>query len=310
MGGAKMKARVMKSVAKMRGLDSAKFYKRREVIERLAVLFVYLSVFICILCVGVISYFLLKNGIDGIREIGLFKFLFGDVWSPQSKEFGIFPMIVASFYTVGLAIFFSAILGVFSAVFLVYFAPKWLNDICDLILSVLASIPSVVYGFLGLMIVASAINLGFDASGRGLLCASIILSIMILPTIIAVSRDALLALPEGYLQASLSLGASLEYSIIKVLLRAASGGILSGLILAISRALGESMAVLMISGNQPLIPQSLLDGMRTLSGHIILEMGYASGLHHQALLSTALILFIITMFLNIIFGLIKIRIGG
>ncbi len=299
---------MMENKVMTKNLDFNNF--NRDLIEKIAVLLVYLSALICILCVAIIGYFLLKNGVDGIKEIGLLKFLFGDIWSPQNKEFGIFPMIVASFYTVGLAVLFSAILGIYSAIFLVYFAPKWLSDVCDIVLSVLTSIPSVVYGFLGLMIVASIINLGFDASGRGLLCASIILSIMILPTIITISRDSFLALPDGYLQASLSLGASLEYSIIKVLLKAASGGILSGLILAISRALGESMAVLMISGNQPLIPQSLLDGMRTLSGHIILEMGYASGLHHQALLSTAFILFIITMFLNIIFGVIKVRIGG
>lgn len=280
---------------------------RRNIIEKIALVFVYASSLVCILCVGLICFFLIKNGMAGIEKIGFVKFLFNHVWEPQMGEFGIFSMVVGSLYVVGLAVILATFIGVFSAIFLVYFSPKWLSELCDLILLVLASIPSVVYGFLGLMVVASAINHGFDSSGRGLLCASLVLCVMILPTIIAVSRDSLLALPEGYLQASLSLGASLEYSIVKVLLKAASGGIYSGLILAISRALGESMAVLMISGNQPIIPHSLLDGVRTLSGNIILEMGYASGLHREALLSTALVLFVVTMAFNIIFGVMKIR---
>ena len=266
---------------------------------------------VSILCVLLICLFLFINGFPTMVEIGLLKFLLGTQWKPGSNLFGIAPMILGSLYVTAGAIIIGVPLGVLSAVFMARFCPKWLYKMLNPGISLLAGIPSIIYGFFGLVVMVPAVRQifdnTFDTSGKSMLTASVLLGIMILPTIISVSETAIRAVPESYYEGALALGATHERSVFFACLPAAKSGIMAGIILGIGRSIGETMAVIMVAGNQTMIPDSLFHGLRTLTANIVLEMGYATDLHRKALVATAVVLFIFILIINLLFSLVKRR---
>lgn len=260
-----------------------------------------------IFAVLLICVFLFANGIPAIKEIGLWNFLLGKTWQPGNNIFGILPMILGSIYVTAGALVIGVPIGILSAVFMARFCPKRLHKILKPAIDLLAGIPSVVYGFFGLMVIVPAIRNMFGGRGSSMLAASVVLGIMILPTIISVSESALRAVPDSYYEGSLALGASHERSVFFAVLPAAKSGVSAAVILGIGRAIGETMAVVMVAGNQPVIPTSLLQGLRTLTANIVIEMGYAADLHREALIATGVVLFIFILLINLTFSLIKRR---
>lgn len=260
-----------------------------------------------ILAVILICIFLFANGIPAIQEIGVFDFLLGQKWKPSNDIYGIFPMIVGSVYVTAGAVIIGVPLGILCAVFLAWFCPKRLYRILKPAVELLAGIPSIVYGFFGLVVIVPIMQQLTGTSGKGILTASILLGIMILPTIIGVSESAIRAVPISYYEGSLGLGATHERSVFFAVLPAAKQGILAGVILGVGRAIGETMAVVMIAGNQPVIPNSIFGGVRTLTANIVMEMGYAADLHRQALLGTAVVLFVFILIINLCFSMLKRR---
>lgn len=277
----------------------------QELKEKLAYTVFLLSAYVCIFCVGLICFFLFSNGLPAIKNIGVLDFLFGEVWKPMDDEFGILPMIIGSIYTTAGAILCGVPIGILSAAFMSRFCNKKIAKILNPMINLMAGIPSIVYGFFGLVVLVPFIQSMFGTSGKGILSASILLGIMILPTVIMISKTAIDAVPNYYYEGALALGASHERSVFLILLPAAKSGILTSIILGIGRAIGETMAVVMIAGNQPIIPQSILDGVRTLTTNIVLEMGYATDLHREALLGTAVVLFIFILFINLLFSVLN-----
>jgi phosphate transport system permease protein len=264
-----------------------------------------LSAGISILAVLLICLFLFMNGLPAIKQIGLIDFIFGKIWKPANNLYGIFPMIIGSLYVTGGSIIIGVPIGILTAIFLAYFCPPKLYRFLKPAIDLLAGIPSVVYGFFGLMVIVPLIRLFFLGNGNSMLAASIILGIMILPTIISVSEAAIKAVPKQYYDGSLALGASHERSVFFTVVPAAKSGILAGVILGIGRAIGETMAVIMVSGNQAVIPDSLFKGLRTLTANIVLEMGYAADLHREALIGTAVVLFVFILIINLSFSILK-----
>ena len=259
-----------------------------------------------ILAVILICVFLFANGLPAIGEIGVGEFLGGTTWRPLQEKFGILPMIVASLYVTAGAIIVGVPIGILCAVFLARFCPARLYKVIKPAINLMAGIPSIVYGFFGLVVIVPVMQDIFPGtSGKSILTASILLGIMILPTIISVSESALRAVPESYHEGALALGATNERSSFTVILPAAKSGITAGVILGIGRAIGETMAVVMIAGNQAVIPGSLLEGARTLTANVVLEMGYAQGLHQEALIATAVVLFVFILIINLCFSLVK-----
>ncbi len=252
-----------------------------------------------------ICVFLFANGFPTMAEIGFGDFLLGMKWKPSQGLYGIFPMIVGSLYVTAGAILIGVPLGLLCAVFMARFCPKKLYRIFKPMIDLLAGIPSIVYGFFGLMVIVPKIQQMFDVSGKGLLTASVLLGIMILPTIIGVAESAIRAVPESYYEGSLALGATHERSVFFAMLPAAKSGIAAGVILGIGRAIGETMAVVMIAGNQAVIPESITSGVRTLTANIVLEMAYAADLHREALIATAVVLFVFVLIINFLFSLVK-----
>ena len=267
----------------------------------------FILALISIVAVIVICIFIFAGGVPGIMKIGVFNFLFGTVWKPSSEIYGILPFIIGSLYVTALALLFGVPLGIICAIYLAKFCPPKLKKVFEPAINLLAGIPSVVYGFFGLVVIVPAIKDLFGGRGTGILAAAILLGIMILPTIISVSKSAIEAVPETYLEAGLALGAPKEYSVFKIVVPAAKNGILAGVILGIGRAIGETMAVMMVAGNQPIIPDSILSGVRTLTSNIVLEMGYATDLHREALIGTAVVLFVFILIINLMFSLLKRR---
>jgi phosphate transport system permease protein len=245
-----------------------------------------------------IALFILSEGLPFIFNYGLKEFLFSSDWQPQLGKFGIYPMIVASLWVTLGAMVVGAPLGVAGALFLSEYVPKSVMRIIKPAIELLAAIPSVVYGFIGVMVLAPIIRENFGGPGLSLLSASIILGIMILPTVISISIDSILAVPQSYREGSLALGATIWQTIHMVTIRASKSGIIASIILGMGRAIGETMAVIMVAGNSVNIPQSPLDSVRTLTANIALEMSYATGLHRQALFATGVILFIVIIILN------------
>jgi phosphate transport system permease protein len=264
---------------------------------------------ISILAVALICFFLFTNGIPAIGKIGLPEFLTGLKWKPANEVFGILPMILGSIYVTAGAIVIGVPLGILTAVYMARFCPQRLYKILKPAIDLLAGIPSVVYGFFGLTVIVPIIRDTFGGSGTSMLAASIILGIMILPTIIGVSESAIRAVPESYYEGSLALGATHERSVFFAVLPAAKSGVLAGVILGVGRAIGETMAVIMVAGNQAVIPSGLLKGVRTLTANIVLEMGYAADLHREALLATAVVLFVFILIINLSFSALKRRMG-
>ena len=245
-----------------------------------------------------IAVFILKEGIPFFLKVGLGHFLFSSVWDPQTNQFGIYPMIVSSLWVTLGAMAIGAPLGIAGAVFLNEFVPRSVMRVVKPTIELLAGIPSVVYGFLGVMVLAPFIRAHFGGPGLSVLAASVILGIMVLPTVISISTDAIGAVPNSYREGALALGATRWQSVHRVTLKAARSGIIASVILAMGRALGETMAVIMVAGNTVKIPHSALDPVRTLTANIAMEMAYATGLHREALFATGVVLFVVIMVLN------------
>ena len=271
-----------------------------EIIFLLAAGFSFLAVLL-------ICLFLFANGIPAIQKIGIADFLFGTKWKPGNDLYGIFPMILGSFYVTAGAVIVGVPVGLMTAVFLSKFCPEWLHKILKPAIDLLAGIPSVVYGFFGLMVIVPAVRNVFGGNGSSILTASILLGMMILPTIISVSESALNAVPQSFYEGSRALGATHERSVFKTMLPAAKSGIMAGIILGIGRAIGETMAVIMVAGNQARIPDSILKGIRTLTANIVIERGYATDLHREALIATGVVLFVFILLINLTFNLVKNR---
>ncbi len=261
---------------------------------------------ISILAVALICIFLFANGIPTMHEIGFANFLFGTTWAPNQNLYGIFPMIIASIIVTAGAILIGVPAGLLCAIFLARFCPKRLYKVLKPAAELLAGIPSVVYGFFGLVVIVPLMQSAFGV-GKNIITASVMLGIMILPTIINVAEASIRAVPESYYEGSLALGATHERSVFSAVLPAAKSGILAGVILGVGRAIGETMAVVMIAGNQPILPESLLSGIRTLTANIVLEMGYATDLHREALIACGVVLFVFILIINLCFSALKRR---
>ena len=271
-----------------------------------------------VLAVALICIFLFANGIPAMSKIGFVKFITGTEWRPNSEMFGILPMIVGSLYVTAGAIIFGVPIGILTSVFMAMYCPKQIYKPLKAATELLAGIPSVIYGFFGLVVVVPLIRefgtalkaaglVKNPGNGNSILTASLILGMMILPTIIGVSESAIRAVPESYYEGALALGDTHERSVFRAVLPAAKSGIMAGVILGIGRAIGETMAVIMVAGNQAVIPGSLLAGVRTLTANIVLEMGYAAGLHREALIATGVVLFVFILIINLLFSLVKRR---
>ena len=258
---------------------------------------------ISIVAVAMICIFLFANGIPAMGKIGLGKFLGGQVWKPGNDKYGIFPMIIGSLYITGGAIVVGVPIGIFTAVFLAKYCPEGLYKIMKPATELLAGIPSVVYGFFGLMVIVPAVRMIFgtdNTDGMSILTASFLLGIMILPTIIGVTETSIRSVNNAYFEGALALGATKEASIFRCVIPAAKSGILAGVVLGIGRAIGETMAVLMVTGNAAVIPTTILEPLRTIPATIAAELGEApaGGPHYQALFLLGVVLFFITLIIN------------
>ena len=266
---------------------------------------------VSILAVALICIFLFANGVPAMAKIGFGKFLMGRTWQAGNGLFGIFPMIIGSIYVTAGAIIVGVPIGILAAVFLARFCPKPLYRIMKPGVELLAGIPSVVYGFFGLMIIVPWVRDTFrpyyGGNGLSLFSAALLLGIMILPTIISISESAIRAVPDKYYQGALALGATHERSVFRTVVPAAKSGIMAGIVLGIGRAFGETMAVIMIAGNQAWIPDNMFQGIRTLTANIVMEMGYAQDLHREALIATGVVLFIFILIINLLFSVLKKR---
>ena len=266
-----------------------------------------ISALMSVLAVALICVFLFANGIPAIRQIGLFDFITGETWKPSNDIYGVLPMILASLYVTAGSLIIGVPIGILTAVFLARFCNKKLYKIVKPAIDLMAGIPSVVYGFFGLMVIVPLVRNLFGGSGNSMLSACIVLGIMILPTIIGVSESAIRAVSNEIYEGSLALGATHERSVFKAVLPAASSGITAAVILGVGRAVGETMAIIMVAGNQAVMPSSLIRGVRTLTANIVMEMGYATDLHRGALIATAVVLFVFILTINVLFSLLKRR---
>lgn len=262
---------------------------------------------VSILAVVLICVYLFATGVPAMKEIGFTDFLFGQKWKPSSGYFGIFPMIIGSILVTGIAVVVGVPAGILCAVFMAHYCPAWLYKFVKPAVNLLAGIPSIVYGFFGLMVIVPFMKDLFGGSGKSLLTAGILLGIMILPTVIKTTEASLNAVPKSYYEGSLALGATHERSVFFASLPAAKSGILAAIILGVGRAIGETMAVVMVAGNQTILPESITSGIRTMTSNIVMEMGYATGLHQEALIATAVVLFVFILIINLCFSTLKRR---
>ncbi len=286
---------------------------------------------ISIICVLVICGFLFARGVPVIFEIGVFDFIFNSEWRPTADpaQFGILPMIVGSLYITFGAIIIGVPVGILTAVFITKYCPKKLYKVLKPMIELMAGIPSIIYGFFGITVVVPYVREFFNAiyywgyidrgidffkhfatNGQSILTASILLAFMILPTIINLSESAIRAVPSFYYEGARALGATHENGIFKVVLPAAKSGILASVVLGIGRAIGETMAVIMVAGNQPRITNNPLDGIRTMTANVVIEMKYAEGTHEEALIATGVVLFVFILIINLGFSYIKRRMGS
>ena len=272
--------------------------------------------FVCALAsiaaVVLICLFLFANGIPAMKEIGLLNFLTGAKWKPGNDIYGILPMILGSIYISAGAVVIGVPVGLLTAIFMAFYCPKKLYGLLKPCTELLAGIPSIVYGFFGMVVIVPCIRtvaalFGADISGSSILAASVLLGIMILPTVIGVSEAALRAVPSAYYEGAVAMGARHERAIFTVMLPAAKSGVLAGVVLGIGRAIGETMAVIMVAGNQPRLTGNMLKGIRTMTANIVIEMGYATGLHREALIATGVVLFVFILIINLTFSILKRR---
>ena len=270
--------------------------KKREKIMEYVFL---LAAVISIVAVALICIFLFANGIPAMKKIGFAEFLTGTKWKPGNNKFGIFPMILGSIYVTGGALIIGVPVGVLTSIFMARFCPEGLYKLLKPVVNLLAGIPSIVYGFFGLVVIVPLMAQLTGKNGNTMLTASILLAVMILPTVVGVTESAITSVPESYYEASLGLGATHSQSVFFAVVPAAKSGILAGIVLGIGRAIGETMAVIMIAGNQPRMPKGITEGLRTMTANIVLEMGYASGLHREALIATGVVLFVFILLINL-----------
>ena len=262
---------------------------------------------VSILAVVLICVYLFASGVPAIGEIGVTDFLFGTKWKPSSGYYGIFPMIIGSILVTGIAVVIGVPIGILCAVFMSHYCPKKLYRFVKPAINLLAGIPSIVYGFFGLVVIVPIMKELFGGSGKSLLTAGILLGIMILPTVIKTTESSLNAVPKSYYEGALALGATHERSVFFASLPAAKSGILAAIILGVGRAIGETMAVILVAGNQTVIPKSITSGIRTSTSNIVMEMGYAGGLHREALIATGVVLFVFILIINLCFSALKRR---
>lgn len=280
---------------------------RKNFKEKLMEVVFFIAACASILAVTLICVFIFQGGWAAVREIGLAEFLGGTKWKPtaDNPSFGIFPMIMGSIYVTGGALIIGVPIGILTAVFMARFCPKWLHRWLKPAFELLAGIPSIVYGFFGLMVLVPLVRQLFPGNGNSMFTAFFLLGIMVLPTIISISEAALRAVPESYYEGALALGASHERAVFKTIVPAAKSGILAGVVLGIGRVIGETMALIWVCGNQPRLPDSIFDGVRTMTTNIVLEMGYATGLHRQTLIATGAVLFAFILLINALFTVLK-----
>ncbi len=282
---------------------------KQKVTERLMEIIFLIAAITSILAVLLICFFLFANGVPAIGKIGIFDFLLGKDWSPSDvpPSFGILPMILGSIYITGGAIVLGVPMGLLAAIFMAFYCPQSFYRYLKPMVELLAGIPSVVYGFFGLVVLVPIIRQFFPGNGSSILTASILLGIMILPTIIGISEAALKAVPQSYHEGALALGATKERSIFFNVLPAAKSGVMAAVVLGIGRAIGETMAVIMVAGNQARMPDGIFKGVRTLTANIVIEMGYAAELHREALIATGVVLFAFILIINLLFAVLKRR---
>ena len=283
-------------------------YKKRALLEIVMKIVFLAAACMSVLCVALICIFLFANGLPAMGEIGVLNFLSGTRWKPGADIYGIFPMILGSIYVTAGALLMGVPVALLTAIYLAFFCPQKLYRVLKPAVELLAGIPSVVYGFFGIVVlvpVVRALGEPWDGSGNSMLTASILLAIMILPTIIGVVEPALRAVPRSYYEGALALGATHERGVYTAVVPAARSGILAGVVLGVGRAMGETMAVIMVAGNQPRMPKGILQGVRTLTGNIVIEMGYAAGLHREALIATGVVLFVFILLMNLCFSVLK-----
>lgn len=260
-----------------------------------------------VLAVALICIFLFTNGIPAMTEIGVSDFLFGQKWKPSNKIFGILPFILGSIYVTAGSVVIGVPTAFLTAIFLAFYCPKKLYPILKAMVNLMAGIPSVVYGFFGLVWIVPMMRELTGKDGSTMLTASILLGIMILPTVTGVVEPALRSVPSSYYEGSLALGATHERSVFRTVIPAAKSGVAAGIVLGIGRSIGETMAVIMVAGNQTWMPQGLLKGIRTLTANIVMEMGYATDLHRGALIATGVVLFVFILLINLCVSALKRR---
>ena len=255
--------------------------------------------------VAMICFFLFANGLPTIGKIGVSDFLLGQKWRPNNDIYGILPMIMGSLYVTLGACITGVPIGILTAVFMARFCPANIYKYLKPAVELLAGLPSVIYGFFGLVVMVPFIRDNFGGTGSSMLTASLLLGMMILPTLISVAEAALRAVPDSYYEGALALGAGHVRSVFFTVVPVAKSGIMAAIILGVGRAIGETMAVIMVAGNQARMPQGLLEGVRTMTTNIVIEMGYAADLHRDALIATAVVLFIFIMLINLTFSYLK-----
>lgn len=262
-----------------------------------------------ILAVALICLFLFAKGVPAIGKIGLSNFILGREWSPSDTPpvFGILPMILGSVYVTAGAVALGVPVGIFTAVFMARICPRPLYRLLKPSVDLLAGIPSVIYGFFGMVTIVPLVRGLFGGNGSSILAASVLLGLMILPTVIGITESALRAVPEELYDGAVALGANHQRAVFRVLLPAAKSGVLAGVVLGIGRAIGETMAVIMVAGNQARMPAGILKGIRTLTANIVIEMGYAEGLHREALIATGVVLFVFILIINLSFSALRRR---
>ena len=279
---------------------------QRDVRETVMKYVFLISALISVLSIILIFYFIFSGGLPFILRQGIWEFLTGTNWRPTASqpEFGILPMIVGSLIVTGGAILIGVPFGVLTAVYMVFYCPKAYYRYAKSAINLMAAIPSIVYGFFALQIFVPFFRI-MGRSGMNMVTASLLLGIMILPTIIGLSESAIRNVPKSYYQGAIGLGTTHERAILTVVVPAAKNGILSAIILGIGRAIGETMAVILVAGNQPRIPTELNQGVRTLTTNIVMEMAYATGQHREALIATAVVLFVFILIINLFFTRVK-----
>lgn len=279
---------------------------QRDVRETVMKYVFLISALISVLSIILIFCFIFSGGLPFILRQGVLEFLTGTNWRPTASqpEFGILPMIVGSLIVTGGAILIGVPIGVLTAVYMVFYCPKRYYRYAKSAINLMAAIPSIIYGFFALQIFVPFFRL-MGRSGMNMVTASLLLGIMILPTIIGLSESAIRNVPKSYYQGAIGLGTTHERAILTVVVPAAKNGILSAIILGIGRAIGETMAVILVAGNQPRIPTELNQGVRTLTTNIVMEMAYATGQHREALIATAVVLFVFILIINLFFTRVK-----